>query len=183
MISIKTYMLIGAIFLLTPKNFVESNNYDKQCQDTKVLSLIDADEHGERLIIHGKVIDAETGKPIKANLFFYQADANGNYNSTFFGMPSYAKIRGEITTDANGCFSVLTIVPGNYPGQIDGKHIHAIAKTKGFQKWEFEFLFEGWISPNLREEIKTNNDAIILNLQNKEANKWSVNTEVKLRPK
>ena len=177
-------MVVGGMFILFPKICFNGHGQNSQCQNTKVLNLVDDDEPGERLMIYGKVVDRATKQPIiNANLFFYQADTNGNYKSTFFGMPSYAKIRGKITTDNHGCFQVLTIVPGNYPGQNDGKHIHVIAKAKGHHKWQFEFLFEGWISENLRKEIKSNNDAIILDLQNKQDGKWVVGTEINLRHK
>lgn len=135
------------------------------------IQLTDPDQSGEQLIIYGQVINSETGEPIEnAQVSLYQADVSGNYNSTFFGMPSYAKIRGSLKTDSDGCFKVKTIVPGNYPGETDGKHIHVIANAGGYEKWSFEFLFEGWVSESLRKEVLKNKDAIILDLKEKEGN-------------
>ncbi|MEQ8906857.1 hypothetical protein [Ekhidna sp.] len=145
--------------------------------------ILSKDEPGERIVIKGLVVDAETLEPIKASLFLYQADTSGNYNSTLLGMPSYAKIRGKLATDNSGSFLIETIVPGNYPGEVDGKHIHVVARARGYEEWKFEFLFEGWVSDDLRKEIAVNKDAIILELQNKKSEKWVVNTTIKLEPK
>lgn len=163
----------------------ESNSCDELSPSSRTfVKLSEDDEPGENLILFGKVIDYGTGLPIiDANLYFYQADSGGLYNSTFLGMPSFAKIRGKIRTNTNGCFIVKTIVPGNYPDQADGKHIHVIAKAKGYKKWTFEFLFEGSISESLRKEVKENNDAIILNLKEKESKSWLVHAEIKLQQK
>ena len=38
-----------------------------------------------------------------------------------------------------------------------------VTNAKGFKVWNFELLFEGFVSESLRKEIKTNNDGIILN--------------------
>ncbi len=152
--------------------------------DLGFAQLINKEESGEKLVIYGKVIDKISGQALdNASLFFYQADSNGEYNSTFIGMPSYAKIRGKIKTNTNGCFKIETIVPGNYPGQTDGKHIHVIANAKGYEKWTFEFLFDGWVSESLRREVNQKNDAIILNLLEKVSNKWIVQTEIGLQQK
>lgn len=83
-------------------------------------------------------------------------------------MPSFARLRGTLHTDKNGHFKLKTIVPGNYPGETTGKHIHVVANAKGFKEWKFEFLFEGWVSQSLRKEILKNKDAIILDLKEKE---------------
>ncbi len=152
--------------------------------DSGFLQLTDNEMDGEKLIIYGRVTDISNLKPIKnASLFLYQTDKEGNYNSTFFGMPSYAKIRGKTQTNNNGCFKIYTVVPGNYPGEVDGKHIHVIAKAKGYEKWKFEFLFEGWVNESTRREVAQKKDAIIIELNHKERNQWAVDTEIKLRPK
>jgi hypothetical protein len=55
--------------------------------------------------------------PIAAALLdFWQADDGGNYDMTGF------TFRGHQYTDANGNFTLTTIVPGRYPGRT--KHIH-----------------------------------------------------------
>ena len=137
-------------------------------------------ESGERLEINGTVVN-ESGFPIKGvELFFYQANSNGEYESTFFGMPSFARLRGKAYTDENGNFQLASIIPGNYPGESDGKHIHAIAKAKGYKEWRFEFLFEGWVTESLRNEIAKNNDGIILDPKQDTTGIWQVSTLIQL---
>lgn len=152
--------------------------------DTGFIQLPTEKEAGEKLIIYGKVIDADNGKPIeKADIFLYQADKEGNYNSSILDMPSYARIRGDFETGPSGCFKIQTIVPGNYPGYNTGKHIHVIAKAKGYEKWTFEFLFEGWITESLREEVQRKKDAIILDLQEKRDGAWVIEADIELNLK
>ena len=86
--------------------------------------------HGERITIHGNVLDGE-GKPVPdAVLEIWQADAQGNYFSAegeekcgfeekFFGF-------GRIPTDENGSFCFSTIKPGSVPapnGNRQAPHI------------------------------------------------------------
>lgn len=159
----------------------QRNIYDLTSSDTVHLSLISKTNGAEHLIIYGQVRDKFTSEPISnAKLFFYQADQDGEYNSSLLGMPSYAKIRGSLKTGTNGCFKLETIVPGNYPGQVDGKHIHVIAGADGYQEWKFEFLFEGWINEGTRKEI--NGKAIILDLP-KEGRLRVVETVIDLKKK
>ena len=141
----------------TKDSFTTNGTCDKLVPgDAGCVQLADSSDLGQRLIIYGKVIDKDDNTPIAgATLVFYQADHQGNYNSTMMGMPSFAKIRGKVRSEANGCYLVHTIVPGNYPGEVDGKHIHASAKAKGYNKWTFEFLFEGHINEQLRAAVQT----------------------------
>lgn len=149
-------------------------------ENNGILTIVRAKEPGERLIISGMVTDRK-GKPIPAaKLFFYHANSEGEYNSTLLGMPSFARLRGTLHTDKNGHFKLKTIVPGNYPGETTGKHIHVVANAKGFKEWKFEFLFEGWVSQSLRKEILKNKDAIILDLKEKEGDCWTVTTRISL---
>jgi protocatechuate 3,4-dioxygenase beta subunit len=178
-------LLIGSLLHIAENKYSTGNSCEKLSQsDLGFIKLTDDDEKGEKLTVYGQVIDFKTGQPIKnTSVFLYQADATSKYNSTFFGMPSYARIRGKIQTDVNGCFKFKTIVPGNYPDKKDGKHIHVVANAKDYEEWKFEFLFEGWISEFVRKKIKINNDAIILNLQNKENGQWMVNVNINLHHK
>ena len=57
------------------------------------------------------------GKPVpKALIDFWQADARGAYDNSGY------RFRGHQFTNAKGQYSLLTVVPGLYPGRT--KHIH-----------------------------------------------------------
>ena len=57
------------------------------------------------------------GKPVpRALLDFWQADARGVYDNEGY------RCRGHLFADAKGRYSLLTAVPGIYPGRT--RHIH-----------------------------------------------------------
>jgi protocatechuate 3,4-dioxygenase beta subunit len=71
---------------------------------------------GTRLVITGQVLTTACTPIANALLDFWQADNDGNYDNAGY------RLRGHQFTDANGRFSLETIVPGLYPGRT--RHIH-----------------------------------------------------------
>lgn len=115
------------------------------------ICIADTDEPGEPLTIYGKLLDRETGLPVsQGTIFFFQADSAGIYNS--IGMPTLAKIRGTVKVNKSGCFLVKTILPGDYPGTKDNRHLHFVLRAKGYKKVSKEFFFEGFVNDKLRNE-------------------------------
>jgi protocatechuate 3,4-dioxygenase beta subunit len=79
-------------------------------------TLVEQGMRGIRIAISGTVYDAQC-KPIAgAWLDFWQADADGVYDNQGY------RLRGHLTTDAEGKFMLITIMPGEYPGRTE--HIH-----------------------------------------------------------
>jgi protocatechuate 3,4-dioxygenase beta subunit len=71
---------------------------------------------GPKLTLTGYVFDANC-KPIPgARVDFWQADGQGQYDNNGY------TLRGYQVTDAQGRYSVETVVPGIYPGRT--RHIH-----------------------------------------------------------
>ncbi|MGE3923881.1 MAG: hypothetical protein AB7G13_13220 [Lautropia sp.] len=79
-------------------------------------SLIEAGTTGTRLLLTGRVVDAECRPVGGALLDFWQADAEGAYDNQGF------RLRGHLLADADGRYRLTTIVPGLYPGRT--RHIH-----------------------------------------------------------
>jgi protocatechuate 3,4-dioxygenase beta subunit len=79
-------------------------------------SLLEAGMAGTRLVISGQVLTTTCVPVAHALLDFWQADNAGAYDNSGF------RLRGHQFTDANGRFSLETIVPGLYPGRT--RHIH-----------------------------------------------------------
>jgi protocatechuate 3,4-dioxygenase beta subunit len=79
-------------------------------------SLLESGLAGTRLVITGQVLTTACTPVASALLDFWQADNAGNYDNSGF------RLRGHQFTDANGRFSLDTIVPGLYPGRT--RHIH-----------------------------------------------------------
>ena len=79
-------------------------------------SLLESGITGTRLVITGQVLTTSCMPIANALLDFWQADNGGNYDNSGY------RLRGHQFTDANGRFSLETIVPGLYPGRTC--HIH-----------------------------------------------------------
>ncbi|MEK1927827.1 MAG: protocatechuate 3,4-dioxygenase subunit beta, partial [Rhizobium giardinii] len=108
---------------------------------------------GERIIVHGRVLD-ERGKPLPGALLeFWQANAGGRYRhrkETYLAPldPNFGGC-GRAITDADGTYRFRTIKPGPYPwpnGVNDWRpaHIHFSIFGHGFaQRLITQMYFEG----------------------------------------
>jgi protocatechuate 3,4-dioxygenase beta subunit len=79
-------------------------------------SLVEAGMAGTLLTVSGRVLTTACQAINAAKLDFWQADDRGNYDNAGF------RLRGHQFTDAEGRFTLQTIVPGLYPGRT--RHIH-----------------------------------------------------------
>lgn len=108
---------------------------------------------GERIIVHGRVLD-ERGRPVPGALIeFWQANAGGRYRhkkESYLAPldPNFGGC-GRTITDENGYYSFRTIKPGPYPwpnGVNDWRpaHIHFSIFGHGFsQRLITQMYFEG----------------------------------------
>jgi protocatechuate 3,4-dioxygenase, beta subunit len=100
-------------------NFVRKNDNDLTAQH-------EGDPLGERIFVHGRVLD-EDGRPVRGALVeIWQANAAGRYRHKVDGHdapldPNFTGA-GRILTDDNGYYSFKTIKPGAYPW---GNHYNA----------------------------------------------------------
>jgi protocatechuate 3,4-dioxygenase beta subunit len=79
-------------------------------------SIVPVGAGGTRLTLSGRVLST-AGRPVaRALVDFWQADARGAYDNSGY------RFRGHQLTNAKGQYSLLTVVPGLYPGRT--KHIH-----------------------------------------------------------
>jgi len=108
---------------------------------------------GERIIVHGRVLD-ERGRPVRGALLeFWQANAGGRYRhkkETYLAAidPNFGGC-GRTITDDDGVYAFRTIRPGAYPwpnGVNDWRpaHIHFSIFGHGFaQRLITQMYFEG----------------------------------------
>ncbi|HEX7473540.1 MAG TPA: protocatechuate 3,4-dioxygenase subunit beta [Candidatus Limnocylindrales bacterium] len=74
---------------------------------------------GERIIVHGRVLDSD-GRPIRDSLMeIWQANASGRYAHDVDQHPApldpnFAGV-GRVLTDSTGAYRIVTIKPGPYP--------------------------------------------------------------------
>jgi protocatechuate 3,4-dioxygenase beta subunit len=71
---------------------------------------------GTVLVLTGYVYDTNCRPVANAWIDFWQADANGTYDNSGY------TLRGHQYTDANGRYTLTTVIPGEYPGRTP--HIH-----------------------------------------------------------
>lgn len=112
------------------------------------------DEPGTPLRIVGRVLDTRSWGPVpEARIVVYQADDGGEYEPKDPADESTARLRGELTTYADGRFAFRTVLPGEYPDQPPGNrhvHVHSIT-ADGYEPRGFVILFED----NVRDEVRT----------------------------
>jgi protocatechuate 3,4-dioxygenase, beta subunit len=108
---------------------------------------------GERIILHGRVLD-ENGRPVPNTLVeIWQANASGRYRhkkDAYLGAldPNFGGC-GRTLTDANGYYSFRTIKPGPYPwlnyvNSWRPAHIHvSVFGTSFSQRLITQLYFEG----------------------------------------
>jgi len=99
---------------------------------------------GTQITITGQVLD-QSGVPVaNALLDFWQANANGAYDNTGY------TLRGHQYTDANGYYTLSTVVPGIYPGRTE--HIHVKVQAPNSTLVTSQLFFPG-VSQNTRDGI------------------------------
>lgn len=113
----------------------------------------DGDPVGERIIIHGRVLD-ENRRPVPHTLLeIWQANAGGRYRHVNDGYlaaldPNFGGC-GRALTDANGNYAFHTIKPGAYPWRNHGNnwrpaHVHFSVFGHAFaQRLITQMYFEG----------------------------------------
>jgi len=90
---------------------------------------------GTKLVVTGYVYDTNCQPVANAWLDFWQADANGEYDNSGY------TLRGHQFTDANGYYTLTTVVPGIYPGRTE--HIHFKVQAPNGQIITSQLFFPG----------------------------------------
>ena len=108
---------------------------------------------GERILVHGQVVD-QNGRPVPDTLIeIWQANAGGRYRHVNDGYvaaldPNFGGC-GRVLTDAEGRYAFRTVRPGPYPWRNNGSdwrpaHIHLSIFGEAFaQRLVTQLYFEG----------------------------------------
>ena len=86
-------------------------------------SLVEPASKAERLALTGLVLSPQCKPVANALLDFWHCNETGEYDNRGF------RYRGHLLADAQGRYSLETIVPGEYPGRT--RHIHVRVRPAG----------------------------------------------------
>ena len=101
----------------------------------KRRSILSAGAVGTRLTLTGRVLTT-AGKPIpQALIDVWQADARGAYDNAGY------RFRGHQFTNAKGQYTLVSVVPGLYPGRT--KHIHVKVQAQNEPVLTTQLFFPG----------------------------------------
>lgn len=85
-------------------------------------------EDGQRLLITGRIVEADGHTPAAGVLlYYYHTDPEGRYPNRpqLEGrVRRHGYLRGWVRTGEDGRYSIYTIRPGSYPGRDEPAHIH-----------------------------------------------------------
>ena len=98
-------------------------------------SLVDDTTQGTVLTITGQVLAADGTPVANALVDFWQANASGAYDNSGYNL------RGHQYTDANGYYTLTTVVPGLYPGRT--RHIHVKVQAPNGPMLTTQLYFPG----------------------------------------
>jgi len=90
---------------------------------------------GTALNLAGTVVTTGCQPVNRAKIEFWQADTNGEYDNSGY------RLRGHQFTDAQGRYSVQTVVPGLYPGRT--RHIHVKVQAPNAAVLTTQLYFPG----------------------------------------
>ena len=98
-------------------------------------SLLETNVAGTRLTLTGQVLSRSCQPVANAKLDFWQADSQGEYDNSGY------RLRGHQFTDAQGRYTLETVIPGLYPGRTE--HIHFKVQPPGGAVLTSQLYFPG----------------------------------------
>jgi protocatechuate 3,4-dioxygenase beta subunit len=109
-------------------------------------SIVPAGAAGTRLTLTGRVLRTN-GRPVaNALIDWWQCDARGAYDNDGY------RFRGHQFTDAQGRYTLQTVVPGIYPGRT--RHIHVKVQAPRGRVLTTQLFFPG-VAANRSDGIYT----------------------------
>ncbi|HQV70311.1 MAG TPA: hypothetical protein PLJ62_06025 [Thermoflexales bacterium] len=112
-------------------------------------SLVEANTTGTRVVMTGYVLTADCKPVANAKVDVWQADEKGSYDNSGY------KYRGYVMTDANGKYSIETVIPGEYPGRTEHIHVKVwlpsgkVLTTQVFFPGQSSNASDGIYTPNM----------------------------------
>jgi catechol 1,2-dioxygenase len=129
------------------------------------------DEGGTPLVLSGQVRDTAGNPVLGAELDIWQADEQGYYSGFAPGIPA-GNLRGVVTADDAGRFTISTVRPAPYQIPTDGPtgalclaagwapwrpaHLHLIVRAPGHRQITTQLYFQGgqWLDADIASATK-----------------------------
>lgn len=138
----------------------------KQRVQANAITLVDPDEPGERIRLLGHVVDQASGEPLAGALVqLFHTDASGEYRPGMDagGGAGNPRLFGFVRADAEGRFTVDTIMPERYPNSTVPRHVHYKVEVEGRPLFASECFFDADpnLSPSARRTAPERNFPIV----------------------
>jgi protocatechuate 3,4-dioxygenase beta subunit len=152
---------------------------------TSTLRLADDKEPGERMILHGSVMQKDGKTPAAGIiLYMYHTNAKGLYAPADQQVHarSHGQLRGWVKTDAQGKFTISSIRPAPYPNGEIPAHIHILVKEPGKTRYyidEVWFDDDPFVTKSLREHAEKRGGNMTIHLAKKN-DVWESTLPIKL---
>jgi catechol 1,2-dioxygenase len=159
--------------------------------------LLTEGEPGERLVISGRVTDAETGEPLPGTeVDVWQTDAAGHYDHEDSALAEW-HMRGVVVADERGQYSVRVVKPVAYQVPTSGPvgelldaigqhpwrpaHTHLKVSAPGHTTLTTMAYYAGdqWLDDDTIDSVKPD---LILEPKPAEDGDWHVTFDIALRP-
>jgi protocatechuate 3,4-dioxygenase beta subunit len=130
----------------TPDGNMNCNFVNMPLGVTSTVTIAEASEPGERLVMKGKLLKADGKTPFPGvTMYLYHTDVNGLYTkkgNEKGAQKWHGYLHGWCKSDQNGQYEIRTIRPGPYPTHTMPAHIHPVIKEpEGNMYFLNDFVF------------------------------------------
>lgn len=138
-----------------PDRRLELFDHFKEHVRSSHVGMVDPLEPGRRIRLVGRIVDMTSGEPLAGALMqLYHTDAGGEYRPGMDagGGAGNPRLWCYLRADAEGRFTVDTIMPERYPNSTVPRHVHYRVWAEGYPVLQSECFFAA--DPNLDERTR-----------------------------
>lgn len=126
-----------------------------------ILKITEENEPGEKLLLCLTFIDKESKLSLSNQLVkFYHTTNNGNYEQTDPNDEYSARLNGQSVTNNTGQIYLETILPGDYGGSNDNRHIHTT--VVGAKPEAYDIFFKQYSGNGIGQYLNSGNDQMFV---------------------
>ncbi len=148
------------LFLLAASLCLAQNSETTASNPPWQMTISPQNEPGEALHVFGTVYGPDGKTPITgATVYVYHTDIRGYYSQDSRSGSSNPRIKGTMSTNAEGKYAFRSIKPGAYPDSRVPAHIHYIVSAPGYKQKVFEIVFDDdpFVTADIRMRARREN--------------------------